>query len=189
MRSLALTVLTLVTLNIFATPPASATPAIPTRSVLSQEHISCIHGYRCRTIHAQLCVAKAKGQSVWTISHRDVHLRRGTSSAGCNAYAVGIKFELRFNGRLAALQAHSLKCSVQAQHTVSVMIEKCYSLVQKTARKKFSDVVSGARVCIRTLGSRRRGCHQEYAVNIYARANGHVTGEAWLGSRVYAPRL
>lgn len=189
MRSLALLATVLIPLSAHGGYYVATSPRTRTQTEHSIKIQSCGDGYACQAVHAQLCVKKPMGHNLWSISRRDVHLRRSTSVSDCTAYAVTVTFSLRYNGRQAGVQKRSLRCAVQVQHGVSVAIETCYSLVQKNAQQRFSDMVSGARVCVRTLGARGRGCHQDFAINIYTRANGHLAGETWLGSKVYVPSL
>jgi hypothetical protein len=95
---------------------------------------------------------------------------------------------LRYNGRLAVVGRHSLTCGVQVQRDVSVVIKKCYSVVQ-SARKHFRNLVIGARVCVRSMGYRGPGCHDDYAINLYAYPDGRLVAQTFVGFRLRVSNL
>jgi len=189
MRPVFIAILAILLLNLCAVQPDVFAARLPLRISPSIPHQTCGNGYRCQNVHVQLCIKRPAGRNIWAIGRKDAQLRRGVRVADCTQYAVGIGFLLRYNGRQAQAPRHTLRCTVQAQHGVSVVIEKCYSIVQRNAQKRFLDLVSGARVCLRAAGARGRGCHSDYAINVYAHADGRLIGETWVGFRLYMPRL
>jgi hypothetical protein len=159
---------------------ALAARAFHTNTTLASYARLCGHGFHCQDVHVQLCIKRPSGRNIWAISRKDAKLRRGVSTRGCTEYAVGIGFTLRYNGRQAAVQKYSQTCIVQAQQTVQVAIRKCYSTVQRS-QKRFRDLIAGARVCVRDKGYHGPGCHDDFAVNVYAYANGRLMGQTFVG--------
>jgi hypothetical protein len=102
---------------------------------------------------------------------------------------VGIAFTLKYNGKKASVPAHSLKCTVEAQRSVTVVVRKCYSIVEKTSQKRFKDLVVGARVCVRSASYRGPGCHDDYAINVYAHADGRLVGQTFVGFNLRVSNL
>jgi hypothetical protein len=176
-------------LNFAGVPFGRAGDAIQNYRSQPVQSRPCGQGYRCQDVHAQLCIKRPHGGSIWSLTRKDAQLRRAVSARDCTEYAVGIGFTLRYNGRQAAVPAHSLRCAVQAQHSLQVVIKTCYHVMQTNSQKRFQDVVTGARVCVRSAGYRGPGCQEDYALNLYAYADGRLTGETFVGFWLRASSL
>lgn len=189
MRSLVLTVLLVLPWVQYSPLPAIAAPAfapLPSQYVPSPP---CAKGYHCRDVAVQLCVKRSAGGNIWTVTRKDVLLRRGTSTSECTKYAVGIGFPLQYNGKRAAIVKRSLECVVQAQHRVKVTVRKCYSVVQKNKHGGITGLIAGARVCVRGASYRGPGCHDDFAINVYAYPNGRLTADTFVGFKLQVANL
>src|SRR5436309_10635376 len=137
MRAQILAIALVLPMTLRAGSPGIAAPAVWTHSSLASQARTCGQEFRCQPVHVQLCVKRPAGRNIWSLTHKDAQLRRGVSTRGCTEYAVGIGFTLRYNGRQAAVQKHSLTCTVQSQRTVHAVIRKCYSTVERSSQRRF----------------------------------------------------